>query len=98
MFEVLLTDEFEGWLESLPDRQTRMRIVARIRRAGFGNFGDWRPISGRLAEMRLHYGPGYRLYFTRRRQSVIVILAGGHKGSQARDIAKANEILDVMSE
>lgn len=96
MFRVLLTDEFQGWLEHLADRHARMRIVARIRRAGLGNFGDWRPIQGGISELRIDHGPGYRVYFTVRGRTVVIILIGGDKSSQRQDIEKAKRLLAEM--
>lgn len=73
MYEVMLTDEFQAWLDALTDRRIQLRIVARIRRATLGNLGDWKSIAGRLCEMRVDDGPGYRLYFARQ----------GEKGDRA---------------
>ncbi len=70
-----------------------MRIVARLRLAEAGNLGDWKPVGGELSEMRVDVGPGDRLYFTRRGRVMIVMLAGGSKSSQARDIRRAQRLL-----
>lgn len=69
-----------------------MRIDIRIRRLSLGNPGDVRPVGGGVSEMRIDYGPGYRVYFVRRGEAVIVLLAGGDKGSQSRDIRRAREL------
>jgi putative addiction module killer protein len=97
VYEVQLTDEFEAWLEALRDRPSKLRIVARIRRATLGNLGDWRPVDGPISEMRVDCGPGYRLYFVRRKQRIIVLLAGGDKTTQARDIRRAQTLLKLLS-
>lgn len=96
MYEVQLTDEFEAWLDGLADRAAQMRVVARIRRAGLGNLGDWRAVYGPLSEMRVDYGPGYRLYFVRRGAKIILLLAGGDKSTQRRDIQRATSLLEQL--
>ncbi len=92
-FQVNQTVAFVAWLESLRDPVAQGRIAARIRRLQFGHLGDWKSIDGQLAELRIHCGPGYRVYFARRGRSIIVLLAGGHKLSQPRDIAAARAAL-----
>jgi len=92
MFEVIQTDEFEAWLEGLRDRQARSQIAKRIVRVQSGLLGDVKPVGEGVSEMRVHHGPGYRLYFVRRGQVVIILLCGGDKGSQARDIERAKEM------
>lgn len=89
MFSVRQTEEFVAWLDALKDRRAQVRIAARLRQAEAGNLGDWLPIEGELSEMRIHYGPGYRLYFVRRGRFIIVLLHAGEKGSQKRDIRRA---------
>ena len=96
MFTVRLTQEFQDWLDSLRDRRAQIRIVARLRLAEAGSLGDWKSIGGELAEMRVDFGPGYRLYFTRRDRVLIVVLAGGDKSSQARDIQRAKRLLGEL--
>ncbi|WP_421871882.1 type II toxin-antitoxin system RelE/ParE family toxin [Pararhizobium sp.] len=81
------TDVFKDWLFSLRDVKAKARILARIRSAEFGNLGDCAPVGEGVSEMRIHYGPGYRLYFKRRGDVVYLLLAGGDKSSQKRDIA-----------
>ena len=80
---------FKDWLFSLRDVKAKARILARIRSAEFGNLGDCAPVGEGVSEMRIHYGPGYRLYFKRRGDVVYLLLAGGDKSSQKRDIAAA---------
>ena len=92
MFEVIQTDEFEAWLEGLRDRRARVQIAKRIVRVQSGLLGDEEPGGEGVSELRVHYGPGYRLYFVRRGQVVIILLCGGDKGSQARDIPRAKDM------
>jgi putative addiction module killer protein len=89
MFMVRQTEEFVAWLDELKDKRAQIRIAARLRQAEAGNLGDWQPIEGDVAEMRVDFGPGYRLYFTRRGRIVVVILNAGDKSSQKRDIRRA---------
>jgi len=96
MFTVQLTEEFQTWLDGLADKRSQIRIVARLRQAEAGNLGDWAPIQGTLSEMRIHFGPGYRLYFTRRGRVLVVMLYGGPKSTQARDIKRAHRILEAL--
>lgn len=93
MYSLQLTAEFESWLDGLKDKKSQLRIVARLRQAEGGNLGDWKAISGQVSEMRVHVGPGYRLYFTRKGSVLIIMLAGGSKSTQSRDIARAQRIL-----
>jgi putative addiction module killer protein len=87
------TAEFNDWLTTVRDRKAQARILARIVSAEFGNFGDCKPVGKGVSEMRIHCGPGYRLYFTRRRERVYLLLAGGDKSSQAEDIKRAQGLL-----
>lgn len=98
MFTVRLTEEFQGWLDDLADQRAQVRIVARLRQAEAGNLGDWASVGAEVSEMRVHFGPGYRLYFTRRGGVLIIMLAGGDKGSQARDIKRAQRIAAELGE
>jgi putative addiction module killer protein len=92
MVEVRLSPVFAAWLRGLSDRQARAAITRRIARVESGLLGDVKSCGGDLSELRVHHGPGYRLYFVRRRGALIVLLCGGDKGSQARDIARAREM------
>jgi putative addiction module killer protein len=93
MFLIQETDEFREWLDELKDKKGQVRIAARLRSVAAGNLGDWEPIDGPISEFRVHYGPGYRLYFTRKGRILIILLCGGDKGSQKRDIQRAAKIL-----
>lgn len=92
MLTVLLTEEFQAWLDGLKDRSAQVRIAARLRRVEAGNLGDWKPIGGGVAEIRVHAGPGYLLYFVRRGAVVIIMLGGGDKSSQGRDVERAQQL------
>jgi len=92
MIEVRQTEEFTKWLGKLRDRQARARIVARIRRMETGNSGDVAPVGEGVSEMRIHYGPGYRVYFVQQGEEIVILLCGGDKGTQDRDIAAAKEM------
>lgn len=83
---------FSRWLKSLKDKTGQQRIFARIDAAQEGNFGDCQPVGGSVFEMRIHYGPGYRIYFTRRADVTYLLLIGGDKSTQARDIEHAREM------
>lgn len=92
MTEVRQSSVFTAWFRELKDRRARARIQARIDRAGLGNTGDCEPVGDGISEMRIHHGPGYRVYFMQRGRTLIVLLCGGDKGSQARDIKQAKRI------
>ncbi len=92
MFTVLQTQDFQDWLDTLKDRRAQLRIAARLRLAEAGSLGDWKPVAGSISEMRVDFGPGYRLYFTRRGNILVVLLCGGDKSSQKRDISRAQRI------
>lgn len=96
MFTVQFTEEFQNWLDGLTDKRSQIRIVARLRQAEGGNLGDWAPIEGLLSEMRIHFEPGYRLYFTRRGRVLVVMLCGRTKSTQARDVKRAHRILGEL--
>ena len=89
MIEVLRTAEFINWLTALRDVQARARIAKRIDRIAQGNFGDAKSVGDGVSELRFTFGPGYRVYYTRRGDVVVILLCGGDKGSQERDIDRA---------
>lgn len=89
MVELISTPTFASWLDGLADATARSRIAKRLARIEIGLMGDVKSVGGGLSEVRIDYGPGYRVYFARRGQAVVVLLCGGDKGSQARDIARA---------
>lgn len=92
----LRSDEFDAWLASLKDKVGRARIIHRIRTAEHGNFGDCEPVGEGVSEMRVHFGPGYRVYFTRRGDVVYLLLLGGNKSSQKRDTKRAIEMANAI--
>lgn len=92
MYEVLQTSVYAAWFRSLRDRAAQGRIVTRIERLEFGNFGDAKAVGEGIHELRLKFGPGYRVYFTHRAGRIVLLLCGGDKGSQSRDIARAKQL------
>jgi putative addiction module killer protein len=88
----LRSSDFDAWLSNLADQKAKARILARIRSATFGNFGDCEPVGEGVSEMRIHVGAGYRVYYLRSGLTVYVLLAGGIKASQTRDITKAKKM------
>lgn len=98
MRTVLTTSEFVNWYSSLTDKMAARRIQARIDRAEDGNFGDHKPVGEGVLEMRIHHGPGYRVYFTLRGFEVILLLAGGDKSTQSKDIQTAQKLARHLKE
>jgi putative addiction module killer protein len=89
--DILRTDEFDHWLDKLRDRQGRANIIKRIARLEDGNFGDHKFFDG-IGELRIHVGPGYRVYFARIGDTVVILLCAGDKSSQRRDVKRALEM------
>ncbi len=89
MIEIRQTEVYSKWFNKLRDRKARARIDVRIRRLSLGNPGDVKPVGEGISELRIDYGPGYRVYFIQRGQTLVVLLAGGDKHTQSRDIEKA---------
>ncbi len=98
MPEVRQTEVYARWFRRLRDGQARAQIDVRIRRLSLGNPGDARPVGGGVSELRIDYGPGYRVYFLQRGRSLIVLLAGGDKDSQGRDIRRALKLANDLQE
>ena len=92
MIQIRQTDVYSHWFNELLDRQARARINARIRRLSLGNPGDVKPVGEGVSELRIDYGPGYRIYFVQRGQTLVILLAGGDKHTQDRDIKTALEL------
>jgi putative addiction module killer protein len=98
MIEVRKTEIFAEWFGGLKDRRAKARIQARIDRMEMGNFGDASPVGEGVSELRIFYGPGYRVYFIQRTSVVVILLSGGDKSSQQSDIAKAKKIARQLEE
>ena len=98
MVEVIRSSVFDKWLSGLRDRQAMARIAARLDRLALGNFGDAASVRGGVSELRIDYGPGYRVYCLRRGKLHVVLLCGGDKSSQVRDIARAQALAEEWKE
>jgi putative addiction module killer protein len=94
MIEVRQTEEFSGWLHRLKDANAVARIVARIRRIELGNPGDAKSVGKGVMEMRITYGPGYRIYYAHRGTAVVILLCGGDKRTQRQDIKRAQALAE----
>lgn len=92
MTRIVQTETFTNWLSGLDDIQAEQRIVVRIRRLELGSAGDAKSVGGGVSEMRIDYGPGYRVYFTKRGRTIVILLCGGSKKTQRRDIAAAQKM------
>lgn len=92
------TDVFQKWLDGLKDQKGRARVLSRIVAAESGNFGDCGSVSGGVSEMRIHVGPGYRVYYAQHAEVVYLLLAGGDKATQKRDITRAKAIWKAVKE
>ena len=93
MYQLQSTEVFDEWLRNLQDRKGRARILARLESVQLGNLGDVNAVGDGVRELRVHVGPGYRVYFVQRGRVLLLLLCGGDKATQARDIAKARQIL-----
>lgn len=98
MILIQQTEHYALWFAALRDRVARARINIRIRRLSLGNAGDVQPVGGGVAELRIDHGPGYRVYFVQRGAEIIVLLAGGDKGSQTQDIQTAKALAVIVKE
>ncbi len=98
MIEVRQTKVFASWFKSLKDRSAKARIQVRIDRMEIGNFGDVASVGEGISELRIHYGPGYRVYFLQQDSVVVVLLSGGDKSSQKSDIKKAKELAKQLEQ
>jgi len=98
MFKILQTEAFERWLAGLKDPSTRRRLVLRIRKASIGQLGDVKPVGRGVFEMMEFFGPGWRMDYARRGEVLILMLGGGTKGTQARDIEKAIALAESIEE
>ena len=97
MYEILKTDEFDKWLRKLRDRRAVAKILLRIQRIEeLGNFGDCESVGGEIRELRIHYAKGYRVYISQQGNEIVLLINGGIKTSQSRDIKKAQTILKTF--
>ena len=96
MVEVRQTDEFSGWLRRLRDANAVARIVGRIRRMEVGNAGDTKSVGQGILEMRIDYGPGYRIYYVHRGAQIAILLCGGDKRRQQQDIKRAQKLAETL--
>ena len=96
MIEVRQTDEFSGWLRRLRDANAVARIAGRIRRMEMGNPGDMRSLGRGILEMRVDYGPGYRIYYVHRGAQIMILLCGGDKRTQPSDIKRAQKLAETL--
>lgn len=98
MNTIIRSSDFDLWLSVLADHKAKARILARIAAAKLGNFGDSEPVGEGVSEMRIHMGAGYRVYFTRMDMTVYVLLTGGNKSSQKKDIGRAKSMARALKE
>lgn len=98
MFELKQTETFRKWRTRLKDQQARALIASRLDRLAYGHAGDAEPVGEGISELRIHHGPGYRIYFQKRGMTVIVLLCGGDKSSQAKDIRIAKRLATEWGE
>lgn len=91
-YELFPSSIFDAWFEKLKDEIAKAAIIARLARLESGNFGDARSVGGGISELRVHHGPGYRIYFQKRGRRIVLLLCGGDKSTQQRDIARAKNI------
>jgi len=98
MFEVRQTETYKKWFKTLKDRKARARIDIRIKRISLGNLGDVKSVGKGVFELRIDYGPGYRVYFVERDRIRIILLAGGKKSTQNKDIKKAQELARLVED
>jgi len=98
MYQLQQTDTFVKWLTGLKDKKAKARLIARLDSAKLGNLGDCKSVGGGIREMRIHVGAGYRIYFAQRRNVVLLLLCGGSKANQSRDIERARRLLSQIEE
>jgi putative addiction module killer protein len=99
MFSVIESEEFAEWIDGLKDKTTRVRLRIRLRKATLGNLGDVKPVGGNVYEMREFFGPGWRMYYLKQGTAIILMLGGGDKSTQDRDIERAKAMaLELQNE
>lgn len=97
-YELAETPVFSEWLGSTRDRRARAKVLDRLKRASNGNFGDCKSVKGGVSEMRIDYGPGYRVYFFQRGKELVILLCGGDKRTQDADIAQAKRLKEEIEQ
>jgi putative addiction module killer protein len=98
VIDIRQTEQYARWFAGLRDREARVRIDIRIRRLSLGNAGDVEPVGEGVSELRIDHGPGYRVYFIHRGNAVVILLAGGDKRTQGKDIGRAQQIARALEE
>jgi putative addiction module killer protein len=98
MVQIIRTEEYASWILSLRDDRAQAKIALRVDRLALGNPGDVKPVGGGLSEMRIDYGPGYRVYFVRRGSAIVILLCAGDKRTQATDIKRAHVLAREIAE
>lgn len=98
MYEIKKTDEFESWFVAIRDPLTRGRLLSRLRKVSLGSIGDVSPITNGVWEMREHFGAGWRMYYVQRRKTIILMLGGGSKSTQAADIKRVKQLLLTLED
>jgi putative addiction module killer protein len=96
MYEVQKTDEFDSWLSGLSDQRALAKIASRIERLALGNPGNVKPVGDGISEMKIDYGPGYRVYYKQSGKAIVLILCGGDKDTQDKDIRRAKELVATL--
>jgi len=96
VYQLRQTEAFAKWLAGLRDRRPKARILARLDSARLGNLGDTRSVGGGVTEMRVNVGAGYRIYFVRRQRVAIILICGGDKSTQSKDVARAKAIAEAL--
>jgi putative addiction module killer protein len=95
MVQIIRTEEYASWIRSLRDDRAKAKIALRVDRLALGNPGDVKPVGSGLSEMRIDYGPGYRVYYGKHGDSIVLLLCGGTKNGQSRDIKKAKALFEI---
>ena len=98
MYQIRRSETFTNWLDRLRDGKARARVLSRLTRVEGGNLGDTKPVGEGVSEFRIDYGPGYRVYFTKKNKTIIVLLVGGDKSTQAQDIKRAIQMARELDE
>ena len=98
MYEIKKTEQFESWFIAIRDPLTRGRLLSRLRKVSLGSIGDVAPIANGVWEMREHFGTGWRMYYTQRRKTIILMLSGGCKSTQAADIKRVKQLLLTLED